>query len=800
MKGLWKRIVCLSVVVLLATSLVACSGKGDSGEAIAQASDPEAAKEAVFKEVALLDPDAEWFDDVLVFGNEVIVVWSEYEDNASDVYVEEEIVPYTADDVAILIDDDMMVEPEIDYTEEEYHFNMSLNFGRAEFGTTDLTTTTITLPQDEYSVKVLLDSNLGNYVIISEYGEEDYSDPDNYIYRQYYYVNTYSADGTLLSREVLPMDEEIVNWYGINDIVMDSEGNFLVSSEYIISIFNSSLQQTAMIEVNENQWISDLFVTDEGIPYIYTYTEGMDVYEQNIYMVDVLQGRLGEKTEVPEEFPGGVRTGTGHDIYYSNDKGIYVYDMDTKENVMILNYVDSDIDYSYFNYFVPVDDTHIVALITSPDSWEAQISFLEKVPPEEVEEKTIITLGMVYTDYEIQSKVIAFNKTSDQYRIRLIEYYQYNNESDWNAGMKVFSNDILTSNAPDIIVIDSSMPLDSFMEKGVLLNLNSYIEKDPDISKEDMAPNILALGSKGEDTYILTASYMVSTMLMKESLVPNGQTLTLSELKQIEAQNGNIKAFTEVTRDDIIRYAMEMNYAEFLDLETGKCEFNTPAFYELLEYAKEYPEEIDWENMDDSYWEDYQYIFRENKALLQYTNVGSMNYIAYTEQGTFGEKLAFVGFPGTQGITGVIYPYTQMAISADCDNPDAAWAFMRQFYTYDAQKDIGYGIPVNLDAMDDVFQKAQQRPYWIDDNGNKVEYDDIYWIDNQEIIINPLTAERAEEIKEYVLSVDEIYYYDSSIIDIIIEEASPFFAGQKTAEQAADIIQSRIQIYVNENQ
>ncbi|MBQ3516316.1 MAG: hypothetical protein IJA29_03745, partial [Lachnospiraceae bacterium] len=84
-------------------------------------------------------------------------------------------------------------------------------------------------------------------------------------------------------------------------------------------------------------------------------------------------------------------------------------------------------------------------------------------------------------------------------------------------------------------------------------------------------------------------------------------------------------------------------------------------------------------------------------------------------------------------------------------------------------------------------------------DGNKVEYDETYWIGDQEIIIQPLTAERAQEVKEYVLSVDKMYYYDASIIDIIVEEAAPFFEGQKTAEQAADIIQSRVQIYVNEN-
>lgn len=36
-------------------------------------------------------------------------------------------------------------------------------------------------------------------------------------------------------------------------------------------------------------------------------------------------------------------------------------------------------------------------------------------------------------------------------------------------------------------------------------------------------------------------------------------------------------------------------------------------------------------------------------------------------------------------------------------------------------------------------------------------------------------------------------------INIITEEAAPYFAGQKNVNEVADIIQNRVQIYVNEN-
>lgn len=832
MKGKLKKAICMALAITMVFSMTACFGKdggGDTSDALAQASDSANAKEAVFKEIGSINPEAEWFDDVLVDGEEVIVVWSEYMDiygEGGDVAPGGEAVPYEegmtetpateempeeetmTEDVAtegegvdsvVIVDDPMMPMPEVEYMpEEEYSFYYKLNLGRVSFGGTGMSVTTIELPEKEYSCGIELDPSTGNYVIMTERTIEDYSNPDNYSYETHWYMNVYSKSGELVSREEIKLGNNPDEYFGIYGMGIAANGDICLLTDRTLVVLNSSLQKVGQVAFSDNQWVESFFVSSDGVPYVYIWTEGGESSESTFHMVDTQQVKIGPAIEAPEEFWGGVRPGAGHDMYYTTDKGVYTYDFDTKENKKILDYVDSDIDYNFVNYCVPIDETRIVAVVNDPETWEASVSFLEKVPPEEVVDKIIITMGMVYTDYEIRSKVIAFNKASDKYRIRMIEYYEYNNEADWNAGQKMFNNDIITSNAPDIIVINSGMPVDSFMDKGVFLNLNPYIEADPDVNKEDMAPNVLALGSRGDDTYILTGAFTISTMAMKKSLVPNGETISLAELRQLEQKYGTL-ALRDATRNDVLYYAMEMNYSEFLDLKTGKCDFNTPAFYELLEYAKQYPEEIDWESMDDNYWMESETAIRDNKALLSFYTVGYFNNMAWTEQGIFGEEVALVGFPGSAGNTGAIYPYFQMAISKDCEHPEEAWQFMRQFYTYEGQKDIDYGAPLNLKVMDERLEQAQQRPYWIDDDGNKVEYDETYWIGDQEIIIQPLSAERAQELKEYTLSVDKLYYYDSSISDIIAEEAAPFFAGQKTAEQAADIIQSRVQIYVNEN-
>lgn len=841
MKKVWKKTVCIGLVATMTISLTACFGNrnGDGSQAVALAADAQAAKEAVFRESGTLELPEDYLNYIGYHNDEIVMISTTYMDSGVGDFYGEEVVPYieeimpevettvtteNSSESAGEVNEELSEEsseevsegsgeepgvengvmipvmPEVGMEEGEYHFWYDVTVHKATFGGEVNSTVTFSLEQDEYLSRTFVNEGDGNLVFITEKDVSDWSDPDNYVWEQFYYINVYSPQGEFIAREEFAHNTNDGEYFYPSGVTGDEQGNIYIGFERGIWVYDSNLQKIAEIEVPEGNWLENMLTTWEGAVYAYIWTEGTEKSSNNFYEVNLATKTLGSPVPAPENFWGEVRSGQGHDLYYSTDKGVYIYDFDTLEDKLIFDYIDSDIDYSQMGRVIPIDETRIIATMYNTQDWSEYISFLEKVPPEEVVDKEIITIGMLYMDYDIRSKVIEFNKASAEYRIRMIEYYEYNTDEDENGGVRMLNNDIITSNAPDIIVINNEMPVQSFMEKGALLNLNSLIEADKEISKEDMAANVLALGSIEDDTYIMTASFAVATIAMKESLVPDNGRISLDELQSLERQFGDIKAFQDFTRQNIINFAMEMNYDEFMNPTEGTCNFNSPEFCALLEYAKQYPEEIVYEDWGESDWIDMEYAYRENRALMTYQHLGGFYGISYMDQGSFGEEIAFVGFPGSIGSGCSIYPYMQLAISADCEHPEVAWEFMRQFYTYEYQTNgYLYGFPVNLDAIDELMEASTQRPYWTDEEGNKVEYDDYYYIGDQEIKLEPLTQERAQEIRDYVLSADKEYYYDSAIVDIIMEEAAPFFAGQKTAQQAADIIQSRVDIYVKEN-
>ena len=79
-------------------------------------------------------------------------------------------------------------------------------------------------------------------------------------------------------------------------------------------------------------------------------------------------------------------------------------------------------------------------------------------------------------------------------------------------------------------------------------------------------------------------------------------------------------------------------------------------------------------------------------------------------------------------------------------------------------------------------------------DGNSVDYyeskGDKYY---------PLTQEEEDKLTNYILGCDTIYGdYDSDVLNICLEEAAAYFAGETTAENAADMIQNRASITLSE--
>ena len=72
-------------------------------------------------------------------------------------------------------------------------------------------------------------------------------------------------------------------------------------------------------------------------------------------------------------------------------------------------------------------------------------------------------------------------------------------------------------------------------------------------------------------------------------------------------------------------------------------------------------------------------------------------------------------------------------------------------------------------------------------------------INNDLATPGPVTEKQLEKLMTFLLSVNRCYYENEEIMDIVSEETGAFFAGDKTAEETANVIQNRVQLYLDTN-
>lgn len=273
------------------------------------------------------------------------------------------------------------------------------------------------------------------------------------------------------------------------------------------------------------------------------------------------------------------------------------------------------------------------------------------------------------------------------------------------------------------------------------------------------------------------------------------------------------------------------NMDKFVDWETGKCSFDNQDFIDLLETVKTFPADEDINYDYDGENESDATRVLSGKQLLAPASAWSLTDFRANTFYAFGKNadISFVGYPGTGSTfsaSGIGY-----SISASSANKDAAWQFISRIVSEDYQKEqnkYGYynGMPTNKAAFDDMMTKdvtpdfdagagtsyavgtegtagssADFEPYYTGAVNEKGEHEIpkiTYGFGDITIDVYAMTDAEKEVILDLLKNTTTFMRYDTSLSEIINEEIQPFFQGQKTAEDAAKMIQSRATIYINE--
>ncbi len=651
------------------------------------------------------------------------------------------------------------------------------------------------VPSEEWTGQMAAsDTEDAIYCSIESY-YEDYSDPDNYVSEQRNFLAKRNLDGTEEWRIQLNEYAEEDYCY-VNSLFLDEKGQILVFMNQKLLTFAADSSLVKQLEISDDS-IGNIYITGDGKA-IASYWGDKGQYFKKL---DLESGEVSEEYHIPgNSYSYSIYAGYGYDLMLDGNNALYGYNLGDETLTEIMNYIDSDLDASGVYDVVGINDTEFYGNFYSYSDERSCYAKFTKVDPKDVKDKKVLVLGCSYTDWDVRRQVVKFNKESDEYRIQIKDYSIYNTEEDYNQAYTQLNMDIVSGRVPDILVLNSSLPVDSYLAKGLFEDLYPFIDADPELNRGALVEKILETFSTDGKLYQLVPTYSVMTVAGKTSNVGTENGWTLDELNALmETKSEDTEIFFDTIRESMLSSCMQMSGEQFINWETGECSFDSDGFVKLLEFLKQFPKEYDESRYDDeNFWKNYDSMYREDRALLSVVYLNTFSTYNRMEKGVFGEDITFVGFPADNKKGSALDYNLNFAISSKSSNKDGAWQFIRYFLSYDFQKEA-YGFPTNKERYEEMKQEAMQKPYYLDENDKKIEYDETYWIGDVEVIIPPMTAEEVQKVEDFIFSIDQTVSYNEELLNIIKEEAEGFFAGQKSAKEVAGVIQSRVKIYVNEN-
>ena len=423
----------------------------------------------------------------------------------------------------------------------------------------------------------------------------------------------------------------------------------------------------------------------------------------------------------------------------------------------------------------------------------------EKPPPEEIPTLVYATIHPENVDHESISR---FNKAHENIRIEVRDYSESNGAfSGWDRLLI----EMQAGHIPDLIDMSGmQIPYQQLASKGYLEDLWPYIEGDSKLGRAGVFEAPLRAAEVEGKLYMLFSAVRVDTLVGAEDVVGNRYSWTLEELLEAYAAMPEEATILEyfTPREDLLFYMGIMNLDSYVDWKTGECSFDSGEFRTFLEFCNHFSNDFDWDNYDvETVNEELASRQEAGLQMLHHEYIQSWGKIPAIDA-AYGGRAAFVGYPTEDGSMGSCFePVGEcLAMTSACRNKEAAWAFMRELILPTLRRDaktwqIGEAGSMFLVNRAD-YECAKMSAMLEKNMEDALEYQLFY---NGAIFrVTQVTEEQCQRFETFLNSIDKIGLCDNSLFHIVEEICVPYFAGDKSLDDAIALVQSRAKLYVNE--
>jgi ABC-type glycerol-3-phosphate transport system substrate-binding protein len=651
---------------------------------------------------------------------------------------------------------------------------------------------------DIYISALCIDRN-GDYLIISQHGGATQASVSRYLQK-------YHPDGTaVFSQDITQVIASDPTNSSVERIETDGEGRIYILGNSTIWMFDQNGQFHG--DLYGGEFLDSLMADSDGKVYASRYIKD----EKMLLPID-FEGKVWGEAAYP--FPHNddgqqIVLDGNRDLLLMDFGGLISYDLVNATSTRVLNWLDCDIVSTSIRFYTLMADGRI-AVITNTDRYSTdgawEYVFLTKTPASQVPQKDIIEIGTIFeiSNSKLSEIIVNFNKYSDSYRITVKSYAIYTDFSaasqDREDSIASMAADLLTGEGPDIISFsDGFVDYEIFAARGFLEDLTPYSQKSDILHLDNLMDAVVRACSYDGKLVCLPTQFNVQTIVGKTALVGNKTGWTMEELGDLVDAHPDEEIFMSATKSSMLELCMTYLGESFLKWEEESCDFDSDEFKQMLALCNRFPQQA---YVDTQHTVDIQDSLVNDSVLLQAAVIRTLPFYMMA-RGQFLEPATCIGYPTADGSPGNIMTFwgDTFGISSQSEHKEGAWAFLEYALTYKWRGNQGFPI---LKSVFEANAAASLLPDGaLDVNGNEAYWPKSALYDTINRIYSldcpqPTQAD-IDSLRALIDSATYRSRTNSVIMSIIAQEAAPYFAGHKTVDEVAEIIQSRASIYVSEN-
>ncbi|MBO4495265.1 MAG: extracellular solute-binding protein [Clostridiales bacterium] len=614
----------------------------------------------------------------------------------------------------------------------------------------------------------------------------------------------------------------------LNDVhvYVASNGNILLAATRQIFVLDP---QGKLINKIENQDLNGQLFCSDGKWYAVMPKYESDSYSALVQELKVGTGKLvGDPIKVDDKI-FSLKQGVS-DCFLMNTNGIEKYDMTDGSSTMVFNWKDTDINSANLKTEggrIESEDSMVFFKMEYNEE-EARTAMDQKggvgnrmsvVKITRADKnphagKEVLRLGVDGIDDSLfLDQIIAYNTNPENHaRVEIFDYSA--NSSDYwditgstqrlaeSAGKLTL--DLLSGTAPDILVGFSEVS--QFNNDNTLLDLKTFLDNDDTINKDDYFTNIISAFETDGKLFSLPITYTIDGMAVNSSFKGAKEKWTFADLDAVAAAvPDDVQAMQKIEYKEMLTRWMYAMTEKLVDNVNQKVNFESDEFKAMLEAVKKYgePENAgstatdgisDMPLSSTGHLND-DMLFLMGMVASCNTSLRSLDDYAALVNNNYGANVIFTGYPSKEGMGMTAFGEIAMSITKTASNPELAWEFIRSFLGEDVQRELSFNMqtfPVSKKAFytnctTEIKVSEKFAEDYRKSSGNEQEYKP-----------NVLTQADADKLASLISSVETSKQIDNDVLNIVLEEAAAFFAGQRTIDDVCKNIQNRTTLIVQE--